>query len=86
MRTTQTTKILFHGKLADVLGRDLEMEAPKGCSIGKLRAHIATEHPNAGEALRDSRVRACVGDSIVADSYLLAPGDEVEFLPPVSGG
>jgi molybdopterin converting factor small subunit len=87
MTTTQiTTKILFHGKLATLFGRDVEIAAPLGCSIAELRSQIVDEHPHAADALRDKRARACVGDSIVPDSYRIAPGDEVEFLPPVSGG
>jgi molybdopterin converting factor small subunit len=87
MTTTQITmKILFHGKLATLLGREVEIAASSDCSIAELRAKIAAEHPHAADALRDKRARACVGDSIVPDSYRIAPGDEVEFLPPVSGG
>lgn len=87
MTTTQTTtKILFHGKLAMLFGRGVEIEAPLGCSIAELRTKIADEHPHAADALRGKRVRACVGDSLVPDSYRIVPGDEVEFLPPVSGG
>lgn len=80
------TKVLFHGRLADLLGRDLQVAAPRGCSIADLRSQIAAEYPHAADALRNSRVRACVGDSIVADSHYIAPSDQVEFLAPVSGG
>ena len=81
-----STRILFHGRLADVLGRDLEVAAPRSCSVAELRTQIAAEHPNAADAICNSRVRACVGDSIVPDSHRIAPGDQVEFLAPVSGG
>lgn len=81
-----TTKILFHGRLADALGRDLEVEAPQGCSIADIRALIGAEYPDSAEAIGVSRARACVGDSIVADSRRIFPGEVVEFLPPVSGG
>ena len=87
MRSNQTiTKVLFHGRLADVFGNDLEMEVRQGCSIAELRTQIASENPQAIDALRSGRVRACVGDSIVPDSHVVAPGEQVEFLPPVSGG
>ncbi len=87
MTTGQTrSRILFHGRLADVLGRDLEIATSQGCSIAELRTRIASHYPHAADALCNSRVRACVGDSIVADSYRIAPGDQVEFLAPVSGG
>jgi molybdopterin converting factor small subunit len=85
--TQTTTRILFHGKLAALFGRSVEIATPPGCSIAELRSKIAAEYPHAADALEGKRVRACVGNAIVPDSYRIAPGDkEVEFLPPVSGG
>ena len=78
-------KILFYGKLADTLGRDMELAVDR-CSVGELRTMIAQASPAAAHAMEAGRVRACVADSIVADDHLLAPSDEVEFFPPVSGG
>jgi sulfur-carrier protein len=87
MRTEQTeTKILFYGRLADLVGRELNVAIPEGCSIAELRSRIAAGHPEAAEALRSARVRACVGDSIVPDDHPVTPGEQVEFLSPVSGG
>jgi sulfur-carrier protein len=87
MRTDQTkTKILFYGRLADLVGRELELTTPQSCSIAELRTRIAAEHPGAAEVLRSVRVRACVGDSIVPDDHPVTPGDQIEFLSPVSGG
>lgn len=81
-----SSRILFHGRLADLFERDLEIATPRGCSIGDLRTRIAAQYPHAADALCNSRVRACVGDSIVHDNHRIAPGDQVEFLAPVSGG
>jgi molybdopterin converting factor small subunit len=36
--------------------------------------------------LEDRRVRACVGDKLVADDHRVAGTDAVEFLAPVCGG
>ena len=82
----QSTTIILHGKLADLLGQTVEISAPPDCSIAELRAHIAAEHPDAAEAMLSSRVRACIGDTLVPDSYRIIPHECVEFLPPVSGG
>ncbi len=79
-------RILFHGRLADVLGHDLEIATPRGCSIGDLRTRIASQYPHAADSLCNNRVRACVGDSIVPDNHRIALGEQVEFLSPVSGG
>ena len=86
MSIEQHTTVIFHGRLADVFGRSLQVGAPPGCSIAELRSRIATGHPHAAEAIQSGRVRACVGDSIVHDEHRICPGEEVEFLPPVSGG
>lgn len=79
-------RILFYGKLADALGRQMEVDVPGSCSVHELRDHVAELRPPAASALRDKRVRACIGDSIVLDSHVVGPADEVEFIPPVSGG
>jgi molybdopterin converting factor small subunit len=77
---------MFYGRLADALGPELDLDAPSGCSVGELRSRIAAEHPDAAEAVGNKRVRACIGDTIVLDDRVVAPGERVEFLPPVSGG
>jgi sulfur-carrier protein len=79
-------RILFFGRLADALGPRMDVDVPGGCSVDELRDHVARLRPAAASALRDKRVRACIGNSIVLDSYVVSPADEVEFIPPVSGG
>lgn len=79
-------KVVFYGRLADVFGRELELGIPQPCSIAELRQIVAWNYPNGAEALRGHRVRACIGDSLVAEEHMIAACDEVEFLPPVSGG
>jgi molybdopterin converting factor small subunit len=78
-------KIHFYGRLADSLGRNIEVELPESCSVADLRERLANEHPQIANAL-GHRVRACVGDMIVPDSHIVRPCDSVEFFPPVSGG
>ena len=79
-------KVLFYGRLAETIGRDLEIDAPPGCSVAELRDRLIAEHPEAEQPLRSRRALACVGDALVRDTYLLKAGDRIEFLPPVSGG
>lgn len=76
----------FLGRLEDVAG------APE--------LHLALEHPQALEvlvhrlapalanAVAENEVRVAINGAIVAHPWdtLIAPGDEVAFLPPVSGG
>lgn len=79
-------KVLFYGRLAEVIGPELETKAQPGCSIGELRDRLIAEHPRAEHTLRSTRARACVGNVLVQDDYVLAETEMVEFLPPVSGG
>jgi molybdopterin converting factor small subunit len=78
-------KIHFYGRLAESVGREIEVDVPESCSVSELRALLATEYPRAANAL-GHRVRALVGDIVVADSHMVRSGDSVEFFPPVSGG
>jgi molybdopterin converting factor small subunit len=72
-------KIAFYGKLAERIGREIEIELPaEGCTIAALRARY--------DGLDPATVRACVNDSTVGDDHLVMPGDRVDFLPPLSGG
>lgn len=84
--TFHFTKIVMHGRLADMLGRELEIAAPARAPVAELRRRIAAAHPDAAGAILSDRVRACVGDTIVSDRRCPEPGEVVEFLPPVSGG
>jgi molybdopterin converting factor small subunit len=79
-------KVAFYGRLAEVVGPELDIIAPPGCSIEELRDKVIGAHPQTAEALRNKRARACVGDAIVHDSYVPGASERVEFLPPVSGG
>ena len=79
-------KLLFYGRLADVLGREMEIDTPATCTIAQLRSQLVGEHCHARELFDDKRVRACVAGKIVDNEYLARDSDVVEFLPPVSGG
>ena len=79
-------KVLFYGRLAEAIGPELEIDAPAGCSVAQLRDRLVAEHPQAEQPLRNRRALACVGDSLVHDTYVLRADERIEFLPPVSGG
>lgn len=79
-------RILFYGRLADALGREMELDEPSGGTIRDLRQRIAAENPEAAQALSSQRVRACIGGSLMLDDATVGPDDSVEFLPPLSGG
>lgn len=79
-------KVFFYGKLADAIGPHLDVSIETPCSVAALRRHLVASYPAIAEDLQDSRVKALVGETFVADDHKLGPQDEVEFLAPVSGG
>jgi len=79
-------KVLFYGRLAEAIGAELEVGASPGCSVAEVRDGLAADYPDVERVLRNKRALSFVGDRLVRDDYRLAPGDTLEFLPPVSGG
>lgn len=77
-------KLVFLGRLEDVAGEP-ERAVLHVPGYDQLLAGLETELV---AALADSRVKLAVNGKIVADrtALMLADGDELAFLPPVSGG
>ena len=72
-------KIAFYGKLAERIGREIEIELPaEGCTVAALRARF--------DGLDRATVRACVNDETAGEDHVVMPGDRVDFLPPLVGG
>lgn len=75
-------RILLFGRLGEAIGREIEVVAATPCSVAQLRAQLARVHP----ALAAPSVRACLDKTIVPDSAQVRAGQEVAFVPPLSGG
>ena len=83
-----TVHILYFAALRDALGRsDESMVLPSGVgTIGELQSFLA-DRGGDWEALAPGRsVRAARNQRMVQAGESLAPGDEVAFFPPVTGG
>lgn len=76
--------ILFFGRLQEALGkRSLTAALPAEVrDTESLRAWLGRDHP----ALRDASVKIAVNAELRAGNAPLADGDEIAFLPPMSGG
>lgn len=76
--------ILFFGRLQEAVGRRaLTAALPAGVrDTESLREWLGRDHP----ALRDASVRIAVNAELRAGTVPLADGDEIAFLPPMSGG
>lgn len=83
-------RLIFLGKLADLAGcaeSSLACAAPLGWAevLVNLEEHLGVA---AAEALRGPQVKVALNGTLVADraALVLCDGDELAFLPPVSGG
>ncbi len=78
-------KVLFFGMLTDIVGRREEpLEISSGAPLAAVFDHYAERFP---------RLRAMAGSIVMARNQQFSPlstaiseGDEIAFLPPVSGG
>ena len=77
-------KLVFLGRLEDAAGA-AEREV---AVAGPLAAILATLDPDLAEVLAGERIKLALNGALVIDraALLLKDGDELAFLPPVSGG
>ena len=79
------TRVLLFGRLRDVAGWRERAFAEAPSSVSVLRRLLAQE-PGLADALEHPSVSVAVNGEIVRDDRPLSWGDEVAFLPPMSGG
>jgi molybdopterin synthase sulfur carrier subunit len=75
--------LLFLGRLEDAAGT-----AELAVAAGPLETVLASLDPQLAIALLDERVRFALNGTLIGErgDVVLADGDELAFLPPVSGG
>ncbi|MFI4973800.1 MAG: MoaD/ThiS family protein [Caulobacterales bacterium] len=79
-------KVLLFGRLRDIAGWRERAFDPPPASLAALKSLIANLDAELGAALDGPGVRAAVDKALVRGDIALAPGCEVAFLPPMSGG
>jgi molybdopterin synthase catalytic subunit len=78
-------EVLYFAMLRERARRDDEtLELPPGARVRAARAAIAALHPEIAPLL--PRVQTAVNRTVVGEDHALGDGDELAFLPPVSGG
>lgn len=75
--------LVFLGRLADVAGG-----AERAVAAGPLAAILSGLEPDLATAVGEPRIRMACNGALLADpaGLVLNDGDELAFLPPVSGG
>jgi len=81
-------RVLFFGRLSDVAGTE-RMDIAIHSSIttsAVLRDHLGQDNDGLMRALNEPQVMVALNQILVDWDCNLQPGDEVAFLPPVTGG
>jgi molybdopterin synthase sulfur carrier subunit len=82
-------KVLYFARLREDLGCEAESVAlPEAVTtVAGLRSHLVARGGAWASALAPGRaVRVAVNQQIAKPETPVAPGDEVAFFPPVTGG
>ena len=74
------------GRLRDVAGWRERTVDPAPASLNALRALLGREDLALAEALAAPSVQAAVNKALTRGDVALSAGDEVAFMPPMSGG
>ena len=75
----------FFAGIRDVVGRpELEIDLPEGATAADVWTRLAADHPALGP--RRKGLAAAVNRRYAAFDTALGDGDEIVFVPPVSGG
>ena len=78
-------KILFFASLKDVTGEsDFDLELEENATVKSLRVKITSMYPKLEPILNS--VKIAINQEFVESDSVLKNGDELAFLPPVSGG
>ena len=81
--------LVFLGKFGEMVPAGLgDIALPPGVqTLGDLQNWLAQREPQLSEAMAATRTRLIVNQCVVHDlSQHIADGDEIAFLPPMSGG
>lgn len=77
--------VRLFARLRDIAGAaELSREIPPGATIGNVWHELAGEYPELGPYERS--ISSAVNADYARMDQVLRDGDEVAFLPPVSGG
>lgn len=81
-------QVRFFASLREAAGLDVrEVILPDEASFDSLMNSLEHElPPGALDALRADNVRVALNQELTQPPFELAEGDEVAFLPPVTGG
>jgi molybdopterin converting factor subunit 1 len=78
-------KTKFFAAIKDIVGTsDVDLELPAGVTAGDLFQQYCQQHPPLNRYAHNTMIS--VNLEFVPPETLLRDGDEIAFIPPVSGG
>jgi molybdopterin converting factor small subunit len=80
-------RVLFFGKLADLAGTS-ELNWPNPSHVSEIKLALCAQNDALANELNLPTTRAALNLAILGqyDDPLVQAGDELAFMPPVSGG
>ncbi len=75
-------KVLFFAHLRDAVGEEFLKIDAAGKTIGDLKAELAIQY----DLPTLDTVMTAVNEEFAQDDEVIQDGDEIAFIPPVSGG
>jgi sulfur-carrier protein len=80
-------KLVFLGKFGDVADSTEAALPEEVRTLSELKAWLTRQQPLLGQAMAATTTRLVVNQCVAHDlSAPVADGDEIAFLPPMSGG
>lgn len=81
-----TVRILFFGKLADLVpDAEFQQQIESGTTVSDIYEKLARQYPLQPLAQKPN-IKVAVNQQLSDWDQPLSPGDELAFLPPVTGG
>jgi molybdopterin converting factor subunit 1 len=84
LNTSMKVKVVAFGIAREICGaRTFEVEVPTNCDTDALKQLLEIQYPRFHLL---APFQLAVNEAYVVENILLASGDEIAILPPVSGG
>ncbi|MFB6466293.1 molybdopterin converting factor subunit 1 [Cytobacillus sp. Hz8] len=75
-------KILFFAHLKDIVGKDFILLDLAGKSVAEVKQIISETY----KVMNLETVMTAVNEEFASNEEIIRAGDEIAFIPPVSGG
>lgn len=80
-------KVLFFGRLADLVSEsEAQVPIDGSLSVESLYLQLSGQNPSLPSRDSDSSIKVAINQTLSDWNALVNDGDEVAFLPPVTGG